>query len=311
MKVALLTALTILLVSLACSTTTSSDPEPDLQSTIIALEITKAFFENQPTQEQIQPIDQAEVVFPTSTVTMTPEARETPESNNQLSNVSFEGIQISFDPSIADSMNTTIIPGKNLGDDFMPGETYPSHFEFTLNGYAVSDHFQTPKILIYPVEEFRSISAYADEQFNNLQSALIQRPGGSSMSSLPFLPLWPAAQLFSSQVSYFDFQNGSGMRYLTMVGQDIYPVDNHHLFYTYQGITSDGQYYVSAVFPITHPGLPDDGFALIGDDYLSFSNNWENYIIETLRFLGEQSLESYFPSMLLLDEMMTSLKIDR
>jgi hypothetical protein len=28
-------------------------------------------------------------------------------------------------------------------------------------------------------------------------------------------------------------------------------------FYTFQGLTSDGNYYIAAVLPVTHPDLPD------------------------------------------------------
>lgn len=131
------------------------------------------------------------------------------------------------------------------------------------------------------------------------------------MSEMPFLALWPAAQLFSAQVSYFDFQYGSGIRFLTMFGQDIYPVDNTNLFYTYQGITQDGKYYISAIIPITLTGLPDDGSVLIGDDYSEFYDNWDSYLANVLRFQGEQSLDSFNPSLHLLDEMITSILIDR
>ena len=131
------------------------------------------------------------------------------------------------------------------------------------------------------------------------------------MSDLPFLPIWPAAQLFSAQVSYFDFQNGSGIRFLTMFGQDIYPVDNTNLFYTYQGITHDGKYYISAIMPITLTGLPDDGSEMIGDDYSEFYNNWDTCLANTMRFLGEQPLETYNPSIQLLDQMIASILIDR
>jgi len=205
-------------------------------------------------------------------------------------------------------VNTAIIQGQNLGDDFMPSETYPTHYEFTFNGYAVGDHFHTPKILVYPVGDYRSISQFAADQIDSLQAALVNRPGGSAMSSLPFLPMWNAAQLFSAQVSYFDFQNGSGLRYLSMYGQGLSPVDNQNLFYTFQGLTHDGRYYISAVLPVTHNNLPNDGSSTI-TDWMAFEQNWETYLAETLRFLGEQPGESYIPNLIQLDEMMASFQV--
>jgi hypothetical protein len=307
----LATVVTILLVSLACSIGTDQSAQDDLQSTIVALEITKIFLENQPIQEPPPPIVQTEPVpLPPIEIPDTP-AIEIPEEQQDLPDIVFEGIQFSFDPSLAGTITTAAIPGQNLGDDFMPSETYPAHFEFTFNQYAVRDHSRNPKILIFPVEDFRSISAYAHDQFNALQTALVNRPGGSAYSTLPYLPLINAAQLFSAQVNYLDFQNGSGVRYLTMHGQDIFPVDNHHLIYTYQGITQDGRYYISAVFPLTHSELPDDGADLIGENMMDFYNNWDSYLATTMRFLGEQPLDSFTPSIQLLDEMITSILIER
>ena len=301
-----------LLVSLACSLIEDEVAQTDLQSTIVALESTKTFLENQPPQ---QPIEQTEAEPPALIeVTSTPviEMPEEPfEEQPETPDINFEGIQFSFDATLASSVNTAVIPGQNLGADFMPGETYPTYYEFTFNQYPVSDHAQTPKIIIYPVEEYRAISVFAHDQFNNLEATLINRPGGSTLSELPFLPMWPAAQLFSAQVNYFDFQNGSGLRYLTMYVQNEFPVDNSNLFYTYQGITQDGRHYISAIFPITHPGLPEDGSELIGDDYLEFLNQWDTYLLDTLRLLGEQPPDSFYPNMQLLDAMIASILIER
>ncbi len=130
------------------------------------------------------------------------------------------------------------------------------------------------------------------------------------MSNLPFLPMWNAAQMFSANVEYIDFQNGSGLRYLTMFGQAIYPIDNMNLFYTFQGITDDGRYYISAILPVIHGGLPNDGASLL-DDYEGFIENWDNYLAETLTFLEEQPPQSFLPNLEDLDAMMSSFVINR
>lgn len=303
LKFILLALICTLFVSQACSRS-AQEEELNLQSTLVAIELTKISLESQATPMPAQPIelDEADIQ---------PPVVEPPPQPVQEPNVSYEGISFSFSPAIAASAIATTVPGQNMGEDFYAFETYPTYDEFSFNQYAVSDHFHVPRIFVYPIEEYRSISGFAQDQFNKLEAALVNRPGGSRMSDLPFLPLWPAAQLFSAQVSYFEFQNGSGVRFLTMFGQDIYPVDNHNLFYTYQGMTYDGRYYISVVMPITHAGLPEDSSDLIGDDYMAFYNNWDNYLSDTIRFLGEQPPDTYNPSILLLDEMIKSIFINR
>jgi hypothetical protein len=50
---------------------------------------------------------------------------------------------------------------------------------------------------------------------------------------------------------------------------------------------------------------------LIGENMLDFYNNWDSYLATTMRFLGEQPLGSFTPSIILLDEMIASILIER
>ncbi len=305
----LLSVMALIIATIACTLNTEGGQDDNgLVETQVALQLTQMAIEQQTGGETGETGNQngenvpsSPTITPTSTATLTP--TEAPD-------VSYEGISFSFDSAIASSVNPATIPGQNLGEDFMPGETYPTYYEFTFNNYAVGDHFHTPRIQIYPIPAYQAISQPAADTIAELQVTLVNRPSGGADTWIPFLPMWNAGQVFTAQTSYYDFQNGSGVRYLTMFAQALYPVDNSNLFYTYQGITSDGQYYISAILPITNPALPADGGATI-NDWEAFYNGWDTYIIETIRTLGEQSPESYFPNMILLDEMMASFKIKR
>ncbi len=309
-KFFLMALIVFLLASLACSVVGGNNgtDDKDIQQTMVSLELTKIALENIIAEEPDQPGDEGPPDVQPPVETAPTETILTPEPASP--DVSYEGISFSFDQRIALGVDSATIPGQNLGDDFMPFETYPTHYKFILNGFAVSRLYREPMIHVFPVNDYRGISQYASDQFDALQAALANRPGGSVMSSLPYLPLVPAAQIFSSQVRYFDFQNGTGIRYLTLLGQDVFPVDNQNLLYTYQGITHDGQYYIAAVFPITHSELPEDGFSVI-DDHADFYENFDAYLTQTIRLLGEQSPDSFVPSLILLDEMMASFSINR
>jgi hypothetical protein len=299
----LIALLILLLASLACTVDLGlSDDGEDiaLEQTRVALQQTQVALEN--LAEQDQPVEPTEESAP---VVETEPAAPPVESD-----MSYVGISFSFDPNITGNVNAVTVPGQNMGEDYMPGETYPTYDEFTFSGYAIADHFHTPMIAVYPVYEYRAISPTASDNIDNLQATLASRPEGGSMSNLPFLPIWPAAQLFSAQVSYFNFQNGAGVRYLTMYGQALWPVDNQNLFYTYQGLTYDSRYYISAVLPVAHMGLPDDGSTLV-DDWMAFEDGWDSYIAETITWMNSQSDGSYFPGLDLLDQMMASFEINR
>ncbi len=297
-------ALVVLLIgTLACAIDFGNDgenPDVSVQQTLVALQMTQIALENQAVD---QPTDQPVIVEEPQTTEMpTEEVTEDPPD------IVYEGIGFRFDQNIAQNITSTTVPGQNMGEENMPSATYPTHIEFTFLNYAVGDHFHTPKILIYPVDEYRTISPYAGDIIDALKQTLIDQPLGGSMSDLPFLPMWNAAQIFSAKVAYFDFQNGSGIRYLTMYGQALWPVDNQNLFYTYQGITNDNRYYICAVLPITHLGLPDEGQI---DDFVAFEENWDNYIADTLAWLETQESLSFFPSLDNLDAMMASFEINR
>ncbi|MCB2209558.1 hypothetical protein KQH62_01575 [bacterium] len=299
----LIALLIVLLASLACTVDLglSNDGEDiALEQTRVALQQTQIALES--LAEQNQPIEPTEESAP---VVQTEPAAPPVEPE-----MSFVGIDFSFDPNITTNINAATIPGQNMGEDYMPGETYPTYNEFTFSGYAIADHFHKPMIAVYPVDEYRAISPTASDVIDNLQATLASRPDGGSMSNLPFLPLWPAAQIFSAHVTYLNFQNGAGVRYLTVYGQALLPVDNQNLFYTYQGLTYDSRYYISAVLPVVHTGLPDDGVSLV-DDWIAFEEGWDSYIAETLTWLNSQSESSFFPGLDLLDQMMASFEINR
>ena len=137
---------------------------------------------------------------------------------------------------------------------------------------------------------------------------IIRARSYAGVSEMPFLPMWPAAQVFASNLEFVDFQNGSGVRFLTMYGQDMTPINNQSLFYTFQGLTDDGRYYVSAILPITHPELPGDSMV---DDWQSFEQSYQTYMTETLEWLVAQPTTSFNPSLTDLDSMITTILVDR
>jgi hypothetical protein len=111
------------------------------------------------------------------------------------------------------------------------------------------------------------------------------------------------------QVAYSDFQNGTGVRFLTQMGQAYYPINNRDMFYTFQGMTDDGETYVAAILPISHPSLPADGSEIPGGDFEAFSETFDSYAAEVAAQLDAQAEDSFAPSIALLDEMVQSLEV--
>jgi hypothetical protein len=82
--------------------------------------------------------------------------------------------------------------------------------------------------------------------------------GTWSSRELPFLPPLPMAQTFFSHETVISFNGGQGVRFITDYNESMHPISNRTIFYTFQGLTDDGMYWVAVTLPINSPILPTD-----------------------------------------------------
>ena len=206
---------------------------------------------------------------------------------------------------MATGFQTETVAAVPASDSAPYWEVLPEYTRLTLQGYPLSNHLMMPQIFIYPVKELEEINESADMVFASLQT-LLQSP--QEISPMPFLPLFNAAQVMHAHVQYLDFKSGQGLRYLTEFDQGIIPINNHELIYTYQGLTSDGQYYVVAVLPVNHPSLPADE-NVTGNEPPEFTNDFPTYLANVVNSLNPQAANTFTPDLTQLDAMMSSLEI--
>jgi len=183
-------------------------------------------------------------------------------------------------------------------------EAMPQYTLLKLQGYPISKHSVEPQIFVYPISEL-GVNEVAAKVAEDLQTLLQSQQAGES---LPFLPLYNETQALHAQVNYLDFKNGQGVRFLTEYNQGMLPVNNRQLFYTFQGLTSDGRYYAAAVLPVNLSGLPADESST---DNLSadFTNDFRTYMTATVDMLNQQPASSFTPNLSMLDAMIQSLEI--
>lgn len=230
-----------------------------------------------------------------------PEAVDpTPEDTQQ------DGLSVVLDVSgVAEDFNYEVIPGVPFSTDRPWWDMLPEHIVITLEGYPVGQHLMQPQIFIYPVQ---GLNTY--ENVGNIPADLeallqSQQPG----QNLPYLPFYNAGQVMHAQVKFMDFQSGSGVRYLTQFDQAVLPINNNELLYTYQGLTSDGNYYVAAVLPLNMPGLPED--ANVTDALPpEFFNNFPQYMANMVTMLNQAEDSVYNPDLSALDAMVQSIAVE-
>ena len=211
----------------------------------------------------------------------------------------FQGVSFSIPDSLADSVNAQEIPAQPEGFG-----AQPAHLRFDLVGYALPGGYLDPVIKVFPVAEFKLVNEFAGQTLDNLQTLLDTQP--PDPEGMPIPDFAGAAQFVGTQVHYVNFQNGRGVRYVSQWGQAAYPVGYPQLFYSFQGLSDDGLYYVHVVLSVDHPSLPDAETVTLDD---AFYENFMAYAAEMEAQLDTQPPESFEPSLLLMDELVESLLV--
>ena len=133
------------------------------------------------------------------------------------------------------------------------------------------------------------------------------------------LPFPDGTEVFHAHVNYLRFRGGSGVAFLTQGQQDDELINNQHLSYEFRGLTDDGRFYVSAVFPAGAPVLAATRDAASHDGYTlptypggrAERRRYGVYVERVRRKLERLTPAQFRPSLRLYDEMLSSLEIRR
>lgn len=184
--------------------------------------------------------------------------------------------------------------------------------------YIVQEHAYHPYIAIYPIEPWRAISDSVSRRIDRLQAQLAERPElpqidaeTGQRTEVIDLPYRNAAQLVRASQRYLDFENGSGIRFISFYAQMTGELGNGFV-YTFNGMTGDGQYFVSADFPILLPPgtLPPYDFEA---DLAAGEDPMNSYYVQYLEQVNRavETLADYetTPSLQTLDDFVASFYV--
>ena len=234
-----------------------------------------------------------------------------PASDESITTVEYQGMKFAFPSSLAESVWPESVASLTPMDSTTGWGGRPEHIRFTFASQGKPDAFQIggaglsghPQIFIYPAQEFSRMGEMPKGKIDSLQALLEARPPAPE-NEIPLLPLINAAQVFHAQVKYLDFQNGSGVRFLTQYSQEVVGrLTNKNIFYTFQGLTRDGKYYIAAFFPITASGLSDE---LVQEDWQAA----QAHLVEDIRHLESLSSQDFEPGLEVLDSIIESLVVE-
>lgn len=254
------------------------------------------------------------IVAALSLVALPVQAQDTPSS------VAFDGIGFAFDGTLGSSVNITQVPGQAADIDSPEGPDTP-HLAFTLYG-TKAEGSRTPRVgasdgvvRVYPAAGLAG-NELAAAELASLTSLLADRPDlatftavtdDGSGATLPFLPVVGAAQAFRARAAYVDMPALSGVTYITGFRQDVAPFVAADFIYTFQGLTSDGLWYVSAVFSVRPSMFPDEIRARVAN---RIAERWAPYLRRTVATLDAATPESFTPSLTAVDALVASMTID-
>ncbi|HAE58683.1 MAG TPA: hypothetical protein DCG54_04025 [Anaerolineae bacterium] len=253
-------------------------------------------------------------VSPVDTLPPADEPTEAPTVVSGLARTC-ENVSMIIPQGLAAEIECQLLPPLS-GDEVAPWEATPGHVEIGLSGYAQADKFHRPRLYIFPVVDLAAVQPGSAENIKRVQTILANPGGQFSKKDLPGVHLFNAGAVFASNIEVLNFQNGAGVRTLTVFGQYYAPANNHDLFYHFQGLTDNGQYYIIAILPTTHPGLQADSnegsLPPAGEfpAYPGFSAaeaDMENYYRTTADLLGVAAPETFAPSLADLDALIASI----
>jgi len=231
-----------------------------------------------------------------------PDAQVEEESMQDEPDVSYNGINLSSE--IGDSLNGSTVPGDPAGEPFW---SMPEHDEIAIRGYPIGNDYHEPVVYVFSAENYRTQNEAAASVMDELAGLLASRPADPAVP-LPLLPIFNAGQMGTAKMKFIDFNNGSGVRYITQLGQALWPFNNSGMFYTFQGMTTDGRFFVSMIMPLSLPALAQyDDFQPEDDFYETAEQLIDNQIV----ILENASEDQFTPTLNDLDAMAGSLSIEK
>ena len=231
--------------------------------------------------------------------------------------VTFGPLSLIVPPDVADGASFSEYP-RNDSDDAAWWQKTPGHLEVMLGDYYVlQEKLHQPQIYVYPAQGYAELVPAAFEGIRRVNNILYGDGGSISVDQLPAVPFFNAQPVLAANVQTLSFQNGGGVRFLSQYAQGNTPVNNHELFYQFQGVTRDGAYYIVAIFPVTVPvlaetaeaaaTLPSGGIA--APDSTDLNADWAGYYTAVTNLLNGTPPDAFTPAIDQLDLLIASMQI--
>lgn len=226
--------------------------------------------------------------------------------------VTLNNVSMTLPLGVAKDAQTEMVPANTDTSNSPWWEIGPAHLKFTLTGYQLQDKFHEPTITVYPAEDYAKLGTPASQQIEKLKAILAG--GALTKEAMPLVPFFNAGPAFASHMQVINFKGGRGVRMVTQYDQYPAPVNNHELFYHFQGLTDDGKYYIVAVLPVTASILaenekPDAAVPSGGVPLPTAGTGDQAYYDSVTKALDAMYEDSFNPSLFQLDALIQSISV--
>ena len=237
--------------------------------------------------------------------------------------VEFENVSFDYDQCAFGDVKSEKVPDHRLGrSDEMPDGVEPGHIHFT---FDKGPEGWKPTLDIFSLADFPKMYSAnkksEKEMTNEIQDlkAVIKNKDYRKNYQIAYLRWIDAHQEFQTNVKLAQFQNGTGIFFVSYLSTEYILVGNDHLRYIFEGITNDGKY-VLAEIPIRAPFLKDEspeefeGYTreFLMKDYPNPQNiapRYKKYISSITGRLEEMRPGEFQPDLSKLHDLIATLKI--
>ncbi len=126
-------------------------------------------------------------------------------------------------------------------------ESFGSGIEPQVTFYLLDDLMKTSFTLLNPVMNLRDLLENIRGGYTTLDSVT---------TPVPLLPMQVKEQTAAALPQIIDFESGSGLRTVVAYSDPISSgIGSTELYYSWQGVSTDNNYYISAIFPLVNNNL--------------------------------------------------------
>jgi hypothetical protein len=201
------------------------------------------------------------------------------------------------------------------------GVAAPAHTAFALYG-SKQETARGPRtgsgpvVRVYRVSDLGGYAEYSNA-LSSLQDLLSQQSDLTTFMvpstndnnvELPYLPAAEAGQPLRARAQYVSTGQVQGVSYLTGFRQDVSAFAAKDFWYTFQGLSSDGQWYVSVVTPVKASMFPKKVKAK--DNDFKNADQYNTYLTDAISKLNAGDDAAFTPPLTAIDALVQSISFE-